>query len=573
MPTPTVQLIEIDYARDEYDEPDMQHAGCCTMHDDATSAPAGAHPGSHRAARYGADPYGIDATTATLRAALYGTPATEDCGHTAQEHGYVCAWHGIYAAGEQPPKTTLTVDHLVPQAAGGSDGERNLAWACEDCQRRKGDSMTATTEDGRNISFVRVGIRAQNPDAIAYRRQVAADGRELLAEAMAAFRSYTHHADGWGCITWSLWTFVAQPAFRPYLDHLPVMVVTSTMPGAGKSSVLEVMKHLVPSAVRSNGVSNPTALGRGYANGQWSAAILDEQQTAAVTGNDLRVFLNSTHAPGAGKLLNTPGSEGEWKGEALDYFMPAVIGGVCLDLADDTETRAIWARMRKVSDPGTERIHADDRAILAALGKRIEAWAEEAAPLLAAEPIMPALEPRRRDVWESHYRVAQLLGADALRELGEATTACEAERAAMADEDDAEALAVALFRHHADPEQRGILRRDEYADAPDDNGWVATEHLLTMLRSDDERWADWNARRLADLLKPLAVRPVKRRHDGKQLRGYEVARLWAGLRDHMPQREEAAAVTVGGQPMASMLHAATFGYRLQQPHSEAIDAR
>ena len=32
------------------------------------------------------------------------------------------------------------VDHVVPRAMGGSDGDQNLRWLCEPCNLRKGNS-------------------------------------------------------------------------------------------------------------------------------------------------------------------------------------------------------------------------------------------------------------------------------------------------------------------------------------------------------------------------------------------------------------------------------------------------
>lgn len=48
--------------------------------------------------------------------------------------------------GRTPPAVLLEVDHIVPQAAGGSDDPENLTTSCADCNRGKADRLL---EEGR----------------------------------------------------------------------------------------------------------------------------------------------------------------------------------------------------------------------------------------------------------------------------------------------------------------------------------------------------------------------------------------------------------------------------------------
>lgn len=459
--------------------------------------------------------------------ARYGVTA-EEIDHN--NGGRVCAFHGLFAPGETPPAEGLQVEHFIPKTVGGTDNPRNLGWACEECNKAKGDSLEVTTPTGRRVSLVRAGVSMGNPDAIAYHRAVSAEGRALLAEIDTAFRTFTLHDAGWGYLPWALWCLLAQPAFRDRLDHLPIMVLTSNTPGSGKSSVLGVMGGLVPTALSTNGVSNPTAIGRAYRDGRLSAVVLDEQQSNVIqSGTAMHRFLNSTHAPGGGQLLNALGGDEQWGSEDLDYFLPVVVGGLRLALADDTEERAIWARLRKVQGANVAKIHADDRAELAALGARAERWAEKAAPLLTEEPPTLAFaDQRRRDTWESHYRVSALLGGNVVERLNAAAAQCERERERMAPDDEAEALAAALFHRDdaegTDPQDRGIY----FHEADHDAEWIGSEDLARELRrADPETWEELNARNLADRLRPLGVAPIQRRHGAARVRGYR----WADLRD------------------------------------------
>lgn len=42
---------------------------------------------------------------------------------------------------------TFHIEHIVPQVAGGSDGDDNLALACPGCNLKKSDRVTATDPD------------------------------------------------------------------------------------------------------------------------------------------------------------------------------------------------------------------------------------------------------------------------------------------------------------------------------------------------------------------------------------------------------------------------------------------
>lgn len=98
--------------------------------------------------------------------------------------GHTCRYCGAIA-----PDVVLTVDHVVPQALGGSDEPSNLVTACQPCNAGKSsiapDAAIVADVDAASLLFARAIERAAE-----IRRQDAAD----MADQLQRFRAY-----------WSTW--------------------------------------------------------------------------------------------------------------------------------------------------------------------------------------------------------------------------------------------------------------------------------------------------------------------------------------------------------------------------------
>lgn len=100
--------------------------------------------------------------------------------------------HTCRYCGATAPDATLTVDHVVPLALGGSDKADNLAAACRDCNYGK----ASTSPDGPVIADVQ-------RDALAWREAIEQASAIRLAERdkkmayLGAFEQFWHHSKPW----------------------------------------------------------------------------------------------------------------------------------------------------------------------------------------------------------------------------------------------------------------------------------------------------------------------------------------------------------------------------------------
>lgn len=69
-----------------------------------------------------------------------------------------------FYCGDQPP-TSLTIDHVVPVAKGGTDDEWNLVAACQPCNAGKLDSVPGQETIARALSLWRYHIAMAGRDS------------------------------------------------------------------------------------------------------------------------------------------------------------------------------------------------------------------------------------------------------------------------------------------------------------------------------------------------------------------------------------------------------------------------
>lgn len=99
--------------------------------------------------------------------------------------------HTCRYCGAAAPDATLTIDHVIPTALGGSDKSDNLVAACKDCNAGK----TSSNPDAPLVDEVA-------DDAVRWSKAIAAAGAEMLAELKERDDLHQQFADAWNAWTY-----------------------------------------------------------------------------------------------------------------------------------------------------------------------------------------------------------------------------------------------------------------------------------------------------------------------------------------------------------------------------------
>lgn len=89
--------------------------------------------------------------------------------------------------GRTPPAIVLEVDHIVPVADGGSDGQENLVTACFDCNRGKGAAPLTVAPESLGVQLARAMEAREQLDA--YNRFLMSQ-REIEQQAVQEIVAY-----------------------------------------------------------------------------------------------------------------------------------------------------------------------------------------------------------------------------------------------------------------------------------------------------------------------------------------------------------------------------------------------
>lgn len=176
----------------------------------------------------------------------------------------------------------------------------------------------------------------------------------------------------------ALWAVHCHLAAETYTT--PRLIITSPMPGSGKTTVLEHLERLVPNPVQMASVSSSALIPRLIA-AQPSVLLIDEAEKALSQNRpgieDVLGVLNSGYKIGGTRPVLVPSKEDGWRAENLPTFAPVAMAGNAPDLPEDTMQRSIVVTMFPASEGDVdesdwELIDTDARE----LGRTIAAWAD-----------------------------------------------------------------------------------------------------------------------------------------------------------------------------------------------------
>jgi putative DNA primase/helicase len=277
-------------------------------------------------------------------------------------------------------------------------------------------------------------------------------------------------------------------------SHAPYLAVTSAVKGCGKSTVLDVVEHLVPKALKAEGFS-AAAIYR-VIEKESPVLLIDELDSFVKRDEKLRGVLNSGYQRG-GKYVCVVGDDHEPK--AFRTWCPKLLAMIG-DLPATLDDRSIHIRMdRKLECDETEGLEPTHHPMLLELKRRCMRWAlDNATRLEDAVPVTGPFQNRQADRWRPLFAIADAVGGpwpDMLR------------GAAVSLEQRSE-------RSYAIDLLSDIRTIFDAGDAP----VIGSEALVSRLIEDREKpWCEWLKGKpmtplaLSRMLSPFGISTQKRR--------------------------------------------------------------
>jgi hypothetical protein len=337
------------------------------------------------------------------------------------------------------------------------------------------------------------------------------DGAALIKDMKEAIKKYVVMSDH-QLLTVALWIMQAHAFY--IAEHTPRLQIRSPTPRCGKTTVLKVIKPMVPKPLGTENITT-AALFRVIEKFQ-PTLLIDEADSflKRADGSDneeLRGILNAGHGRD-GAVIRTVGDGHEVRG--FKVFAPIAYAwlvrrGKGKHVSETLEDRSITIELRRRKREEAITRFRTTRASreLAILGRRIARWIADNLNTLADEdPLLPdELGDRAQDNWRLMIAIADTIS----KTVGE-----EARTAA---------LAIANENLGESDDDMALLALGDVAAIIKGKGRMKTAEILAQMRVLGERpWRTWGkdqqalaAHGLAKLLKPFGIRPKQIRFEPK----------------------------------------------------------
>jgi putative DNA primase/helicase len=344
------------------------------------------------------------------------------------------------------------------------------------------------------------------------------NGADVLSSASTIVRQYVVMSDG-AADTAALW--VMHTYLLDVFGISPRLAITSPEKGCGKTTLLDVLAHLV---MRPLSTSNATtaAIFR-VVEMQQPTLLIDEADTFLMENGELRGILNSGHRKG-GFVLRTVGEDLEPRSFSTYSACAIALIGKLPDTLTDRSVPIDLRRRRP--DEHIKTFRFDRTAPLDQIARQVIRWARDNADRIrGADPDMPAgVFNRAADNWRALLAIADAAGGEW---PARARRAVQSAGTATGDhEQSARATLLADIRTiFAD---RGL---DRLASADLVEGLVAIE---------GRPWAEWKAGQpitpsgLARQLVRFEIKPETIRTGDRTPKGYRLTQFEDAFARYLP---------------------------------------
>jgi putative DNA primase/helicase len=298
--------------------------------------------------------------------------------------------------------------------------------------------------------------------------------------------------------------------------HSPILLATSKEPDSGKTTLLELLKFLVPRGLSTTEI---TAAALYRVVDQWRPTlIVDEADVIFRQNDELRAVINSGWTRGSGVIRCNPDTLNP---ELFPTFGPKVVGMKGLRIPDTTLSRSIVVQMKRKrrSETVGDFLHDDDAGLRMLRGQLARWAADNLKDLSEARPTVPdGFHNRLACNWRPLFAVACLCG-------GKWPTKVQAAAQAMSkvDTDSLYIQALAVIKTMFDERARDSSMTPEVADR-----MFSQDIVEGMLAIEDGPWKFYGGKDrdkpitqngLARLLKPVVPHNIT--INKVQLKGYE----------------------------------------------------
>ena len=314
----------------------------------------------------------------------------------------------------------------------------------------------------------------------------------------------------------------------------PRLQITAATKEAGKSTLLELVKGVVPKPLEAESASEAflfrvIALAR-------PTLLLDEADTLLRDSEDLRRITNAGNRPGA-QAGRCVGENQEPR--MFDVHAPIAMAGIGR-LHGTTESRAIRIVMQRRRRGEIIRpIDGRTRALGGRLCSKAARWVKDhATALRSARPNTGELINRAADLWRPLYAIADLAGAPWPDLVRKAQAAIRA-----ASDDDADSMGEQLLRDLREVFGEWVAERTTAGAQPAELTEIDSAEIVKRLVEREGRpWAELPGRRpgplttarLARLLAPFKIRPEDVGDKHHRRKGYRLLAFADAFERHLP---------------------------------------
>lgn len=237
------------------------------------------------------------------------------------------------------------------------------------------------------------------------------DGAELLGRVrnwLGRFIGVTGEEDLDILTLWAAHTHLVEVT-----GTTPRLLITSPVPGSGKTTVLEHLGRLCLAPVQMSSVSSPALITRLLAE-RLRTVLIDEADRALNPKNEgigeILGVLNSGYKQGATRPVLVPSKEHGWVSNELPTYSPVAMAGNGPNLPEDTLQRCIPIGLLpsdEVEESDWEEIEMD----AADLGLALKEWASQFLDSAPPKVTLPEqVKARAKERWRPLKRVAVLAG-------------------------------------------------------------------------------------------------------------------------------------------------------------------